>query len=111
MTSRLPRVIVPGPRHSSRRPPILDRIRSVPLPYLLNTDSDVAEMLQAIGVSSIGELFAPIPPDVRFDQPLNIPKALSEIELTQHVAALAKKNQAAAENVCFLGGGSYDHFI
>ena len=43
--------------------------------------------------------------------PLDIPKALGEIELTQHVAALAKKNQAAAENVCFLGGGSYDHFI
>lgn len=81
------------------------------MPYLLNTPADVADMLKAIGVSSIGELFAPIPPDVRFDHALNIPKALSEIELTQHVAGLAKKNQAAAENVCFLGGGSYDHFI
>jgi glycine dehydrogenase subunit 1 len=81
------------------------------LPYVLNTPADVANMLQAIGVSSVSELFAPIPPDARFDRVLNIPKALSEIELTQHVAALAKKNQAAAENVCFLGGGSYDHFI
>src|SRR4029077_1993768 len=26
-------------------------------------------------------------------------------------AALAKKNRAAGEAVCFLGGGSYDHFI
>src|SRR6187401_2316103 len=68
-------------------------------------------MLKAIGVSSIRDLFAPIPPDVRFGRELNIPKALSEIELTQHVGVLAKKNQTAAENVCFLGGGSYDHFI
>jgi glycine dehydrogenase subunit 1 len=81
------------------------------LPYLLNTPADTAEMLEAIGVSSINELFAPIPPDVRFDRPLDIPAAMGELELTQHVAKLAKKNQAAAENVCFLGGGSYDHFI
>jgi glycine dehydrogenase subunit 1 len=81
------------------------------LPYLLNTPADVTDMLKAIGVSSIKELFAPIPPDVRLDRPLDIPKALSEIELTQQVGMLAKKNQAASENVCFLGGGSYDHFI
>ena len=36
---------------------------------------------------------------------------MSEIELTQHVAGLARKNQAAGQAVCFLGGGSYDHFI
>ncbi len=81
------------------------------MPYVLNTPADVADMLKAIGVSSVNDLFAPIPPDVRFDRSLAIPEALSEIELTEHVAALAKKNQAAAENVCFLGGGSYDHFI
>jgi glycine dehydrogenase subunit 1 len=81
------------------------------LPYLLNTPADTAEMLKAIGVSSINDLFAPIPPDVRFDRPLDIPAAMGELELTQHVDKLAKKNQAAGENVCFLGGGSYDHFI
>src|SRR4249920_2346655 len=68
-------------------------------------------MLQAIGVSSTDELFAPIPPDVRLNRDLNIPAALSEIELTQRVGELAKKNHASGEAVCFLGGGSYDHFI
>jgi glycine dehydrogenase subunit 1 len=81
------------------------------LPYVLNTDADVKDMLQSIGVASIEELFAPIPPSVRLDRDLNIPAALSEIELTQRVAELAKKNHAAGEAVCFLGGGSYDHFI
>jgi glycine dehydrogenase subunit 1 len=78
---------------------------------VLNTPADTAEMLKAIGVSSVEELFAPIPPDVRFDRPLNIPAALSEIELTQQVAALATRNRAAGDAICFLGGGSYDHFI
>jgi glycine dehydrogenase subunit 1 len=81
------------------------------LPYVLNTPADVADMLAAIGVASIDELFAPIPPDVRLGRALDIPAALSEMELEQHVTNLAKKNQAAGQNVCFLGGGSYDHFI
>src|SRR5690242_18246321 len=68
-------------------------------------------MLAAIGVSSVDELFAPIPPDVRLGRPLDIPAALSEIELDGRVAELAKKNRAAGQAVCFLGGGSYDHFI
>src|SRR5881398_3436413 len=68
-------------------------------------------MLAAIGVSSIDELFAPIPPDVRLGRPLDIPAALSEIELDGRVAELAAKNKAAGQHVCFLGGGSYDHFI
>ena len=79
--------------------------------YLLNTPQDVAEMLARIGVASLDELFAPIPPELRLGRPLNIPPALSEIELTQLAADLAAKNQAAGDGVCFLGGGSYDHFI
>jgi glycine dehydrogenase subunit 1 len=81
------------------------------LPYVLNTPADVADMLAAIGVSSIDELFAPVPPDVRLGRPLDVPAALSEIELDGRVAELAKKNRAAGQAVCFLGGGSYDHFI
>jgi glycine dehydrogenase subunit 1 len=81
------------------------------LPYVLNTPADVTAMLAAIGVSSIDELFAPIPPDLRLGRPLDIPAALGEIELSQHVAALGKKNHATGSAVCFLGGGSYDHFI
>ena len=81
------------------------------MPYLLNTPTDVADMLAAIGVSSVDELFAPVPPDVRLGRPLDIPAALSEIELDAKVAELAKKNRAAGQAVCFLGGGSYDHFI
>ena len=81
------------------------------MPYLYNTPEDQAAMLAAIGVRSLDELFAMVPADLRFGRPLDIPPAMSEIELTQHMAALAAKNDHAGSKVCFLGGGSYDHFV
>jgi glycine dehydrogenase subunit 1 len=81
------------------------------MPYLYNTPEDQQAMLAAIGASSLEELFAMIPADMRLDRTLNIPSAMSELELTQHMAALAAMNEHAGSKVCFLGGGSYDHFI
>jgi glycine dehydrogenase subunit 1 len=78
------------------------------LSYVLNTPDDQRAMLTKIGVASVEELFQQVPADVRLKRPLAIPPALSEIELTQHMQGLAAKNKSA---VCFLGGGSYDHFI
>jgi glycine dehydrogenase subunit 1 len=81
------------------------------MPYLYNTPEDQRAMLEAIGVASLDDLFASIPDDMRLRRPLAIPPALSELELTQHMSALAAKNAHAGNMVCFLGGGSYDHFI
>jgi glycine dehydrogenase subunit 1 len=82
------------------------------LPYVLNTPNDVEAMLKAIGATSIESLFdQQIPTPIRLQKSLDIPAAMSEQELTSHVAQLGKKNQAAGNAVCFLGGGSYDHFI
>ena len=79
--------------------------------YLLNTPADTSAMLARIGASSLEDLFSPLPSSLRLNRSLNIPPALTEIELTQHLSRLASLNQAAGDGVCFLGGGSYDHFI
>jgi glycine dehydrogenase subunit 1 len=79
--------------------------------YVLNTPADQQAMLARIGVRSVEELFAPIPPELRLGRPLNVPPALTEMELTRHLQALAARNVSAGDAVCFLGGGSYDHFI
>src|SRR5437588_1130765 len=68
-------------------------------------------MLDKIGVKSIEELFRGIPDTLRFKRPLNVPPALSEIELQQHMTELARGCVSPDDAVCFLGGGSYDHFI
>ncbi len=79
--------------------------------YILNTPDDQRAMLAQVGVTSVEELFRQVPDAVRLRRPLNVPPALSEMALTQHVQALAAKNHPADTTVCFLGGGSYDHFI
>ena len=81
------------------------------MPYFPNTESDRRAMLEAIGAASIDELFAMIPPELRMTRGLCVPPGLGELELTAHVAELAGRNTSAAESACFLGGGSYDHFI
>jgi glycine dehydrogenase subunit 1 len=81
------------------------------LSYVLNTDADQKAMLDKIGVKSVEELFQSIPASLRLQRPLNVPPALTEIELQQHMAALARRDISAEDAVCFLGGGAYDHFI
>src|SRR6185312_1265010 len=102
-------------RHGNNKPrqpgPILDPLSEVRLSYVLNTPEDQRAMLAAIGVSSLDELFANIPPQLRLNHPLQVPEGLGEIELTAHMRQLAARNQSADDAVCFLGGGAYDHFI
>ncbi len=81
------------------------------MPYISNTPEDQRAMLESIGLSNLDELFAAVPSEVRFQGPLKIPPALSEMELSAHLGQLAEKNSPAGKKVCFLGGGSYDHFI
>lgn len=81
------------------------------MPYLFNTPDDQQAMLEAIGVASIEELFTQVPEQHQLKRPLNIPPAMGELELTQAMSQMAMKNGHAGNLVCFLGGGSYDHFI
>ncbi len=81
------------------------------MPYLFTTDDQQQEMLDTIGVSSMEELLAQVPADLRLDRPLDIPPALTEPELERHLRQLASQNVTGDRRVCFLGGGAYDHFI
>ena len=81
------------------------------MPYIPNTPEDQQAMLEAIGAASVEELFAMVPAELRLDRDLDLPAAMGEMELTAHMAELAARNTSAEEAVCFLGGGSYDHFI
>ncbi len=79
--------------------------------YVPNTDLQVKEMLEAIGVKAIDDLFAEIPAAVRLNRALNLPKGLSEPETLRKLADLADQNLSTQEAVSFLGGGCYDHYI
>jgi len=75
------------------------------------TDADREAMLEAIGVGSVGELFADLPPGVRLDRELDLPPALTEQELTAWFEALAEQNDHVGKELSFLGAGMYDHYV
>lgn len=81
------------------------------MPYIPNTSEDQQAMLSAIGAASIDELFSMIPAELRLNRDLCLLPGLGELELTSHMAQLSGQNLSAACVPCFLGGGSYDHFI
>jgi glycine dehydrogenase subunit 1 len=79
--------------------------------YLSLTDRDREEMLAAIGVSSVDELFRDIPEGVRFDRELDLEPPLSEQELSSHLEELAARNVDTTQELSFLGAGIYDHYV
>ncbi|ACF14437.1 Glycine dehydrogenase (decarboxylating) [Chloroherpeton thalassium ATCC 35110] len=81
------------------------------MPFIPNTDADRATMLQAVGASTFDDLISNIPEKVRFKGALNLPEALSEMEVLEELNALANANQDTQKVTSFLGGGAYDHFV
>jgi glycine dehydrogenase subunit 1 len=81
------------------------------LSFLSLTESDRDEMLAAIRVGSIDDLFAQIPERVRLRRPLDLEPALSEPELVAHLEALAARNVHTGAELSFLGAGIYDHYV
>jgi glycine dehydrogenase subunit 1 len=76
-----------------------------------HTETDVQEMLDALGLSSVGDLYSHMPPQVVIDHRLDIPDGVSEMELLEDLQGLAARNRHADDLVCFAGGGAYDHYV
>ena len=79
--------------------------------YIPHTAEEQKEMLKKIGIDNLDQLFDAIPEGLRFKGDLKIPQVLSEIELTQHLSALGRKNDSCDRCISFLGAGCYDHFV
>lgn len=82
-------------------------------PYIPNSVERVKrEMLSYIGVSSIDELYASIPEELRFKGRMNLPEPLrSEYELVRHMRNLLSRNASCDEYLCFKGGGTWPHYV
>jgi glycine dehydrogenase subunit 1 len=76
--------------------------------FVPHTQTDIREMLKAIGVSSVEELFRDIPPELRAKS-FDLPQGLSELEVVEHCRDLSALNSSGLKN--FLGAGFYQHFI
>jgi glycine dehydrogenase subunit 1 len=79
--------------------------------YTSATEADRREMLAAIGVGEVGELFAQIPEPLRLGRALELSQGMSETEVYDRLAELAGRNADAEREVCFVGAGMYDHYV
>ncbi|MGE5636782.1 MAG: aminomethyl-transferring glycine dehydrogenase subunit GcvPA [Nocardioidaceae bacterium] len=79
--------------------------------YTSVTERDRREMLDAVGVGSVDDLFVDVPAGVRMGRPLDLPEGRSEQEVFAELSALAARNRHADAEVSFLGAGMYDHYV
>ena len=79
--------------------------------YIPVTCEQREAMLRAVGVASVDDLFADIPAAVRLESGLDLHEGMTELELSEHLKALAARNRHADELVGFLGAGCYDHHL
>lgn len=77
--------------------------------YVPHTDADREQMLAAIGVDAIADLFTDIPEALRFPD-LRLPAPLSEQEVRARLNELAEANSHTGQLASFLGAGAYGHY-
>ncbi|MBA3321244.1 MAG: aminomethyl-transferring glycine dehydrogenase subunit GcvPA [Pyrinomonadaceae bacterium] len=77
--------------------------------YIPNSPDERAEMLRTVGLNAPEELFSSIPADIILKRQLDLPAALSEMELLARFEAIAAHN-TAARRPNFLGAGAYSHY-
>jgi glycine dehydrogenase subunit 1 len=77
--------------------------------YVPHTQRERSDMLAAIGLSRLDDLFAAVPEHVRFPD-LDLPPPCSEIEVEREMRALAAGNFPVDPSACFLGAGTYHHY-
>lgn len=82
-------------------------------PYIPNSEPTVRrQMLEAVGMQSVEDIYKGIPDHLRFKGEMNLPEPLiSEYTLQRHVEGLLAQNRNAKNNICFLGGGTWNHYV
>jgi glycine dehydrogenase subunit 1 len=78
--------------------------------FIPHTDTERDEMLKAIGLEKLEDLFQNLPQGNLYPT-LNIPPGLTEMEAMTELQEIASYNETATELVSFLGAGAYHHYI
>ena len=78
--------------------------------YIPHTEEERQQMLAAIGVNHIEDLFKDVPEKHRYPK-LGLPAPLSEMEVLQELQDLAESNLDANTLPMFLGAGAYRHWV
>ncbi|MEG0741383.1 MAG: aminomethyl-transferring glycine dehydrogenase, partial [Clostridia bacterium] len=77
--------------------------------YLPHTEAERAQMLSALGLSTMDALFEQLPAQVKLTKPVDLPHGMSQMEALADMKRIASKNTPYA--LTLRGAGCYDHFI
>jgi glycine dehydrogenase subunit 1 len=81
-------------------------------PYIPNSVPETKlKMMREIGIEDVNELYSDIPTKFLLRNKLNLPKALSEFEITRHVQTLLRKHRTCDDMSVFVGAGCWPHYI
>ena len=78
------------------------------MPYIPHTEDEVKAMLASCQVNDIETLFDEIPDNLRAKDFSHIPEGISELALNHLVT---EKTSQISPDLCFVGGGAYEHHI
>lgn len=78
--------------------------------FIPHTDAEREAMLKTIGAKSLEDLFVDIPEACRYPD-LDLPEGITEMEALAQVSDMAMANETVNDLICFLGAGSYNHYI
>jgi glycine dehydrogenase subunit 1 len=78
------------------------------MPFIPHTESDVRDMLAAIGAPDIEALFDEIPAALKVQSLAKVPEGLSEMDVVRLMRGRAKQDEAVLN---FAGAGAYEHHI
>jgi glycine dehydrogenase subunit 1 len=78
--------------------------------FIPHTDADREAMLRTIGVEKLEDLFLVVPEKYRFPE-LDLPPALTEMEVMAQMQDMAWANETTHDLSCFLGAGAYNHYV
>jgi len=78
--------------------------------YTPHTEQDIQEMLAAIGIDTVEELFHDVPADKRFPN-LDLPQGRAQLDVAREITRLSERNLPANQKTIFLGAGAYNHYV
>lgn len=82
-------------------------------PYIPNSEPNVKKsMLDAIGMESAEGIYKEIPDRLRYHERMDIAEPIiDEYGCERHVRKIMSENMNARDNICFLGGGTWNHYV
>ncbi len=78
------------------------------MPFIPHTEEEIRQMLDAIRVSDIDELFSEIPGDLHSGKLTSVPSGISEMDVGRIMLARSRQD---GHYINFIGGGVYEHHI